>query len=389
MTRARGTSIVALTTHARSVPADARVRFAAALADSGTALVVESCHRVEAYLATEDEAARLVAALPVGGRTLTGADAVRHAMGVAVGRDSVVLGEDQILHQLRTSVEAARASGTLDPRVERLFAIALRAGRRARSWRQGPQPSLADVAVEAIERRAGSLRGRQLLVVGAGRMGRLATRAAIVAGASVAVANRSTDRAAALAASAGARVEAFEADERVAAVAGVIVALGGPWPIREAGIEALRGGSAIVVDLSVPVAVPPALIERLGDRFISADALALADLPAAVAGNAVDPGTAARHDALIDESTSEFLAWQDRRRGRAAAAALVERADEERAAELAALWRRLPDLEPDAREAIETMTRHLAGRLLREPLERLGRDADGRDERVVRDLFAL
>ena len=53
------------------------------------------------------------------------------------------------------------------------------------------------------------------------------------------------------------------------------------------------------------------------------------------------------------------------------------------------LWRRFPDLEPQARDAIEGMTRHLANRLLREPLERLGRDADGRDERAIRDIFAL
>jgi glutamyl-tRNA reductase len=67
----------------------------------------------------------------------------------------------------------------------------------------------------------------------------------------------------------------------------------------------------------------------------------------------------------------------------------VQRADRAREAELAALWRRFPDLEPEARDAIEGMTRHLADRLLREPLERLGRDADGRDGRAIRDIFAL
>ena len=71
------------------------------------------------------------------------------------------------------------------------------------------------------------------------------------------------------------------------------------------------------------------------------------------------------------------------------AEALVERSDREPEAELAALWRRLPDLEPAARDAIEGMTRHLAERLLREPLERLGRDADGSNERAVREIFAL
>ena len=100
-------------------------------------------------------------------------------------------------------------------------------------------------------------------------------------------------------------------------------------------------------------------------------------------------GSHARVEALIDRTTVEFLDWLARRDGRATAEALVKHADREREAELAALWRRLPDVEPDARMAIEAMTQHLATRLLREPLERLGRDADGRDERIVRDLFAL
>jgi glutamyl-tRNA reductase len=86
---------------------------------------------------------------------------------------------------------------------------------------------------------------------------------------------------------------------------------------------------------------------------------------------------------------AEYLEWQARGTARAAADALVQRADREREAELARLWRELPTLEPEAREAIEGMTRHLAARLLRQPLERLGRDSDGADGRIVRDLFAL
>ena len=97
----------------------------------------------------------------------------------------------------------------------------------------------------------------------------------------------------------------------------------------------------------------------------------------------------ARSDALIDSTVTQFLEWEARAAGRSAAEALVLHADREREAELAALWRRLPDLDPDVRVAIEGMTRHLAGRLLRGPLERLGRDSDGTDGQTVRDLFAL
>ena len=382
MNGARSVPIVALVTHARHVPAVAREQFAAALhrESAGRAFTLETCHRVEAYLKNADDAARLAPALPEGARTLTGEEAIRHAMTVAVGRDSVVVGEDQILHQLRASVDAARAAGTLDPALERLFALALQAGRRARSWRQGPARSLADVALASIEHQVGLLRGREVLVVGAGRMGRLAARAAVASGASVAVANRSADGAAALAASARVRIEAFDPDARIGGFAGVVVALAGPWPIGARTIDALAGSSTVVVDLSVPAAVPAGLGQILGARLITADALALAD---------AQDGSAARLDALVERSTAEIVAWLQGRDRRSAAQALIERADREREAELATLWRRLPDLEPGARDAIEGMTRHLADRLLREPLERLGRDTDGRDEQAIRDIFAL
>jgi glutamyl-tRNA reductase len=215
-------------------------------------------------------------------------------------------------------------------------------------------------------------------------MGRLAARAAAVAGASVAVANRSAPGAEALASATGARIEAFDPGLDVGGFAGIIVALGGPWPIGAITIQTLAASPAVVVDLSVPLAVPAVLAQLLGARLITADALALVE-----SEPESDDGSTERLDALIERTTKEFLAWQKGRVGRAAAEALIERADRTREAELAALWRRLPDLEPDARDAIEAMTRHLANRLFREPLERLGRDTDGRDERAVRDIFAL
>jgi glutamyl-tRNA reductase len=385
VTEAVPVPIVALVSHARHVPAPERERFATTLREAlaGRALMLETCHRVEAYLTSADDAARLASALPVGARALTGEEAVRHAMAVAVGRDSVVIGEDQVLHQIRASVDEARAGGALDPTLERLFALALQAGRQARSWRQGPARSLADVALASIEREAGPVRGREVLIVGAGRMGRLALRAAIAAGASVTVANRSTDGAEALAASEGARVEAFDPGTRIGHFAAVLVALGGPWPIGPATIETLAGNATVLVDLSVPAAVPGTIGTTLGSRLITADDLARAD---------ADPTADARTgrvDALVERTTAEFIEWLDRHEARAAADALIEHADQEREAELAALWRRLPDLQPDARAAIELMTRHLARRILRRPLERLGRDSDGREERAVRDLFAL
>jgi glutamyl-tRNA reductase len=379
-------AVVAFVTHARNVPAVERERFAARLREdpAGSSMVLETCHRVEAYLVPAAGDKPPSDWLPDGGRILVGEAAIRHAIAVAVGRDSVVIGEDQILHQLRTSVDSARDGGGLDPILERLFALGLRAGRRARSWRDGPGRSLADVAVSVIERRAGSVRGRPVLIVGVGKMGRLAVRSAAAAGASVWVANRSPERAVSLASEAGAQIEQFDPGLTIDRFAAVIVALGGPWSISPETVDSLAGSSMVLVDLSMPAAVPGGMAGRLDGRFVSADDLAVAD------AGLVDNGRSlARLDDLIAETTAEFCAWLDLRDGRAAAAALTARADRERDAELDLLWRQLPDLDSDAHDAIERMSRHLARRLLREPLERLGRDADGRHERAARELFGL
>jgi glutamyl-tRNA reductase len=365
-----------------------RERFAVEVhrAIGDAALVLETCHRVEAYVVSAAVGTEALAAIavPTGGRELRGEDAVRHAISLAVGRDSVVVGEDQVLHQLRSSVTSARAAGRLDPVLERLFATALRSGRLARSWRSGPERSLATVAVSEIERRSGSLAGRPVLIVGAGRMGRLASRATRAAGAIVRIANRSSAAAAFLAEEVGGEAVPFDPGERVHEVAAVIVALSGPWTIAASTRNAFGPGT-IVVDLSVPGAVDADLRDRLGSRLITADDLARL----AAETLAPDPGAARRLDALIDEATADVLGWLDRHAGRAAAAALAERADAARRAELDVLWHRLPDLDPDARAAIETMTRHFSDRLLREPLERLGHDRDGEAERAVREAFAL
>lgn len=386
MTTIQAPDPVALACHARFVPATDREAFVRRLRDTdpGTLVILETCHRVEAYGIGLDAkvVAALTAALPDGGRLLVGDEAIVHAISVAVGADSVVVGEDQILHQMRAALDAARAAGPVDAALERLLALALRAGRSARSWQQGPRRSLADLALETIERAAGPLAGRDILVVGAGQMGRLAARAAVASGASVGIANRTVVGATGLAGAVGGRVVPFDPGRDVARFAGIVVAIGGPWILGGSTVDALAGGTSVIIDLSMPSAVPAGLAERLGPRLVVADALARAgDRPV----SATDP----RPGELIERTAAEFGEWQRGRAGRAAAAALVAHADRERETELEALWRALPDLDPDARLVIEGMTRHLTRRLLRQPLERLGRDGDGRQSRAVRDLFAL
>jgi glutamyl-tRNA reductase len=215
-------------------------------------------------------------------------------------------------------------------------------------------------------------------------MARLAACAVVAAGGSPSIANRTVDRARALANETGGRVEELDPGPAIAGFAAVIVALAGPWTISSETVDALIGGSATVVDLSVPPAIDATAAAALGQRLITADDLAVrASEPSA------EDGQIQRLDRLVDATAAEFGAWLAAGGRRAVARALADRAEDEREAHLEELWRQMPELGPDARVAIDRMSRHLTKGLLREPLERLGQDVDGRAERAARDLFTL
>jgi glutamyl-tRNA reductase len=374
-----------LRAHARNVPVPARVRLAERLRarrPDGSVLL-ETCHRVELYAPVANLEAFIGSEPDPGVSLEVDAEAARHAIRVAVGRDSAVVAEDQVLHQLRNGVQDARRRGPLMPGLDRLFDLALRSGRQARSWLPARRPSLADVALEEAMGR-GPMRPGAILVVGAGAMGTLAARAVVESGRPLVLANRTPQRATRLAAELGGTMTRLDpGPAELREYAGVMVALSGRWLLGEASRDALADAGAWIVDLSAPPAVADDLGGRLGRWFISIDDLAREDArsrPAALL---------ARLDALVEETLEVYLDWTVRERQREAASVLADRATEARSAELAALWRRMPMLDPAARAEVERMAERLSDRLLRRPLERLQQDDDGRHDRAARELFGL
>ena len=398
-------TLVALVAHARSVPATERATLAEVLRAAAPAgsVVIETCHRIELYASAMmpgDLAATIGDHLPAGARWLDADDAARHAVRLAVGRDSAIVAEDQILHQVRVAVRDARARGGLPVELDRLFDLALRAGRRARSWLPARRPSLADVAIDRVleSRTRRSRRGRAhrrldgtVLVVGAGEMAGLAAHAAAARGAHVVIANRGSERAAVLAAEVGGSVAPIDPGPEIASTAsGVLVALSGPWRPVEATVTAIRASGAFVIDLSAPPALPPELADSLDRRLTTIDDLADDGLDGI--GGRAEPAAdrlLARLDTLVDETVEAYRAWQRREPDRALARALAERATAARSMELAALWSLVPSLGAHERAAIEQMTERLTERLLRDPLERLHEDDDGERGRAAQELFRL
>lgn len=377
--------LAVLLAHARHVPEPARARLAERLraARPEGSVLLETCHRVELY-APRASLEALIGAERVAGVTLeTGVEAARHAIRVAVGRDSAVVAEDQVLHQLRSGVQDARRRGPLIPELDRLFDLALRSGRQARSWLPARRPSLADVALEEAMGRV-SMRPGPILVVGAGAMGRLAARAVVEASRPLVLANRTPQHATRVAAELGGTMTGLDPGAaELLGFAGVMVALTGPWLLADASRAALADGGAWIVDLSAPPAVPDDLARRLGRRLVSIDDLAHGD-------DRTRPAALLAHlDELVEETLDAYLDWTVRERQRQAAHALADRATEARSAELAALWRRVPMLDPAARAEVERMAERLSDRLLRRPLERLQHDKDGRHDRAARELFGL
>lgn len=354
-------------------------------AESGRVLLT-TCHRVELYLGDEARLAerddlRLERA---GMRRLTGVDAGRHVVSVALGLRSSVLAEDQIIHQLRGATAEGRRRGPLGTDLDLLLDAALRAGRIGRSWRpaQGPGEtrSLADAAIERVLHVHGSLDGRTVLVVGAGRMGQAAMAGALRQRARVVLTSPSGAHARSLAERHQVTTWPLDPGRRLAEVDAVVVALAGPWRIQRS-TELLLAARSVVVDLSMPPALSPIVRMELGGRLVDIDALSRPGSAGAMASH-----YQARLERLAGRTLTEYMEVVTARDG-SGADRLAERIERQRAAEVAAYLRHRPDLDVDARRHLDAVTRELAARLFRVPLQRLADDPDGRRGRAADDLF--
>ena len=394
----------ALVVHARAVSSDEREAFARAamrVAHDPRMILLRTCHRVELYyvnLNSTDLQPLTPPELPVGGMRLEGLAAARHLLTVAAGLDSVVVGEDQILHQLRECLADRRLPGAeqcpievgshesgaleLHPLIERLFQVALHLGRETRSWREGPPRSLGDMATDSAIAVTGQLIGKRVLVVGAGRMARLAAISASRHGARVLVANRSAERAAALAWEVNGEPVAYGADAPLPEVDAVIPAISARWELSPAARSAILEGGFPVVDLSSPPAFGPEMREAIGRRYTSVDDLARSP------HDQIRPRLRNRLEKAIDAAEAQFAAWANARSSVPAIQALSEHAETRRAEELERLFRRV-ELADHERELVEQMSHRLVAGLLHAPLASLREDTDGELDRAARALFSL
>lgn len=324
-------------------------------------------------------------------------DAIMHLFEVASGIDSAVLGETEIVGQVRGAWETAMGEGSARNTLNLLFRYALEVGKRARTETaiSRSTASVSHAAVEMAQDILGSLEGRRVLVVGAGEMGEgVATALARGGAASVTVVNRTASRGEALAEKVGASVAPFDQLESQLALADVVVACtgAGGTVIDASMLRRARGADEtplLIVDIALP-------------RDVDVDVTAIASVTLrdlddlsqwAKRGIESREAEVVQVRSIITEELDRFALDQAQRQAAPLVAQLREVVEQVRAAEMERFGGRLADMSEEHREVVESITRGIVAKLLHNPSVRL-REAAGtpQGERLsaaVRELFNL
>jgi glutamyl-tRNA reductase len=324
-----------------------------------------------------------------------------HLFAVAAGLDSVVLGESEVLGQVRSAWERAREEGAAGTRLSALFRHALEVGKRARSETAIGRgvTSLSQAAVDMVTARLGTLDGTRLVVLGAGEVGSglAGDLAASEADTDVVVASRTRQRAVALAHRVGARaVDLDTLPEALADADVLLTSTGSPTVVLTAadlgdvvGRRAAGAPPLLVVDMGMPRDVDPAV-----GRLPGVTLLDLADLRAFVqVGIDERRKEVGRVREIVAQEVVRFVDATAERQVAPTVSALRDRAEELRVGELERHRARLDGLDADQREAVAAVTRGLVNKLLHQPTVRLKESAgSARGERLseaLRELFDL
>lgn len=418
-----GIALVGLSHHTAGVELRERVAFSnGRIAEALHALrrvpgvaegaIVSTCNRVE-VITYGDDVERTVSGVPPFLAAVHGLDesvltgrfyvhrdraAVRHLFRVAASLDSLVVGEPQILGQMKQQYSLAADAGVAGPILHRCFHRSFTVAKRVRT-----ETHLAERAVSVGSAAAGLAReiferldDKTVLLVGAGALGELTARQLLSHGVgALMVANRTFDRAVEIARTLRGTPMPIDRMERHLAIVDLIVGcVEADEPVVrrsqvERALKERRRQPMFLIDLAVPRCID-ATIHDLDDAYL----YDIDDLEAVVDENREARGVDARRaEALIEGEVEAFWQWL---RGRGAVPAIValrDRAEAIRARETAAYLSTVAGANPEDRQEFERFTRQLVNKLLHEPTEALRRRVEGgagaEHVRVIRELFGL
>lgn len=347
------------------------------------AVCLQTCNRSESYVVTESpdsgrEALQSVVSVPSDAiHELGHEESLRHLMRVSCGLESIVLGEDQILGQLREAYLTARSMGAIGPMLEEALTKALHVGEQARTETAINEGivSLGSAAVRLAAQNI-ELADASALVVGAGEMGTIAASSLATEVDRTVIANRTVVHAEHVADSLdGGTASAISLDELPDALSEsdvVVSATGSNETVIDSAMLA-GTGTTLLIDIAQPRDIAPDVDERSG--------VTLCDL--AALESITDRTTANRRAAaeavetMIDEEVDRLLTQYKRKRADEVIAAMYEGAETVKQRELSTAFSKLEaagDLTDEQRDAVESLADALVGQLLAAPTKSL-RDA--------------
>lgn len=376
-------------------------------------MLVATCNRVEVYAVTEgavEQATEAIADCLATYRSVkktefldklythTAGEAVRHVFRVASSLDSMVVGEPQILGQVKaayTIAQAREATGIiLNNLLEQAFHVAKRV--RTETGVAASAVSVSSAAVELARKIFGDLTGRSVLIIGAGEMAELALRHLVDDGVrSVLVANRNYDRAVTLARQFDGRAVTFEAFRQEMVGADIVIsATSAPHVIlkkedMQTIIQQRRHRPIFLIDIADPRDIDPACNDLDNVYLYNID-----DLQSVVEANLKERRREAeRAEMIIDREVGVYLNWLRSLDVVPTIVSLRQRVEEIRGAELQKALARMGDLTPEQREAMTAMSHAMVNKILHQPMTELKRRAALQDGHlytsVLRRLFGL
>jgi glutamyl-tRNA reductase len=376
-------------------------------------MLVATCNRVEVYGVTEGEiekATEAIADCLAAYRnvaktefldalyTYTAAEAVRHVFRVTSSLDSMVVGEPQILGQVKSAYSVARSREATGILLNNLLEQAFHVAKRVRSETgvAASAVSVSSAAVELARKIFGDLAGRSVLILGAGEMAELALRHLIDDGVrSILVANRSYDRAVALARQFDGRAVTFEGFRQEMAGADIVIsATSAPHVIlrkedMHSIIQQRRHRPIFLIDIADPRDIDPACNDLDNVYLYNID-----DLQSVVEANLKErKREAERAEVIIDREVGVYLNWLHSLDVVPTIVSLRQRVEEIRGAELQKALVRMGGLTVEQREAITAMSHAMVNKILHQPMTELKRRAALQDGHlytsVLRRLFGL
>ncbi len=366
-------------------------------------MIISTCNRTEVYVVADSPELgreRVLTFLsryhgmPAGALdgmsySHAGDGAIRHLFRVASGLDSIVLGEPQILTQIRDSLDAARSAESVGPYLQRLATDALKVGKRARTDTDIARNnlSISHAAVDLAVLELPDLADRRVAVLGAGKMASIAARVLASRGVGqLTIVNRSLDRTTDLAAQVGADVRPI--DELGAVIAesdAVIAAVLVDRPLVTPDLIAPRSSPLLLIDLGVPRIVDVACGQLEHVRVMDVDHL-----------EAVSHETRQLYaqemrkvEGLVDGATGDYESWVESRQAATAIAALRRRSDDVRERELERALRRLQHLPERDQNVVRALAKGLTNTLLHEPVQSLRGASSTEEIQHILEAFGI